>query len=583
MIFGRLFNSLQYRLYLEEKEWRATSKLRRELAPSLFHRFLLAIGKRPVFWGCWLIGVVLGISMFFAVVEPDRWAPIRISEFKVEDVSAYFVGLWSVQAAIAALVYPIVIAFVTVLLQLSNNAKADLYIYLHDSSATPAGLSALLLIIAMGLQYIGLPYVPNETVFAWAVIDAIWFAFNTAITIRFLLHTFDFILPSKRDNIVRRYAINVAWPAEVRAHLAKHIFLTSTAAGFIPGPNYAEQKGDAPSVLPGQYGVKQGEPCITLHLHKEKALVDIRFKLLGWVISRWKLRAALQSEASVFEIPLTPFDTYENDVILVSLQGKTWLNRIEKIILKRAFVFRRHKIQTITLSINDVFAGIQGCAKASIRSGQLDRYKSDIERMTDIYRSIIEASDVLDSSGKIISLSEIGDREQLFGGPVYESWNRYVFELIVDAAKQIGDDTEFINSLSTIPNQLFYAAKDHSTPRLPIQFLQLSHIILRKIEDWWTDTAERLGFTEHSMQNPVVLPAPHSRNHDKVIKNYISRWENYPKHQFLTKHGEGSKWAEFSYQAEYFYSHIQFSVVSLFDCLSRGDRNGAEWMADVLI
>lgn len=583
MIIERLLNSLQYRLSLEEKEWRATSKLRRELALSPFHRFLLVIGRRPVFWGLWLFGLVFSISLFLAVVDPEQWTIIRIAEFKVSDGSAYFIGLWSVQAAIAALVYPIVIAFVTVLLQLSNNAKADLYIYLHDSSATPAGLSALLLIVAMGLQYVGLPYVPKETVFAWSVIDALWFAFNTAITIRFLLHTFDFILPSKRDDIVRRYAINVAWPAEVRAHLAKHIFLTSTAAGLIPGPNYAEQKGDAPSVLPGQYGVKQGEPCVTLHLHKEKALIDIRFKLLSWVIGRWKLRADLQPEATVFEIPLTPFETYEGDVILVSLQGKTSLTKAEKFILRHAFVFGRPKIQTFALSINDIIAGIQGCAKASIRSGQLDRYESDIKRMTDLYRSIIEASDVLDSSGKIMSMSEIGDREQLFGGPVYESWNRNIFELIVDAAKKIGEDTDYIISLSSMPNQLFNAAKEHSTPRLPIQLLLLSHIILRKTEDWWTDSAERLGFTEHSMQNPVVLPAPHSRNHDKVIKKFISRWENYLKFQFLSKHGEGSKWSEFSHQSEYFSSHIQYSVISLFDCLSRGDRNGAEWMADVLI
>ena len=435
----------------------------------------------------------------------------------------------------------------------------------------------------MGLQYIGLPYVPKPTVFAWAVIDAIWFAFNTAITIRFLLHTFDFILPSKRDDIVRRYAINVAWPAEVRAHLAKHIFQTSTASGFIPGPNYGEQKGDAPSVLPGQYGVKQGTPFVTLHLRKEKALVDIRFKLLSWVVSRWKQRASLNPEAAVFEIPLTPFDTYEGYVILVSLQGNTTLTKVEKFILKHAFVFERPIIQTNTLSINDVISGIQGCAKAAIRSGQLDQYETDIKRMTNIYRSIIEASDVLDSSGKIMSLSEIGDRTELFGGPVYEKWNRNIFELIVDAAKKIGEETDYLTSLSSMPNQLFNAAKEHSTPRLPIQLMLLSHIIMRKIEDWWTDTAERLGYTDHSAQNPVVLPAPHSKNHDKAIKNYISRWENYQKFQFLSKHGEGSKWSEFLHQSEYFSSHIQHSVISLFDCLSRGDRNGAEWMADVLV
>ncbi|HTP66052.1 MAG TPA: hypothetical protein VMJ66_11725 [Geobacteraceae bacterium] len=583
MISERVFNSLQYRLSLEEKEWRAKNKLRKELALTPFHRFLLVIGRRPVFWGILLLIIVLIFSLLLAVADLRYWTIIEISKFHVNDPSAYFTALWSVQAAIAALVYPIVIAFVTVLLQLSNNAKADLYIYLHNSSATPAGLSALLLIITMGIQYCFLPYFRDGTVFSWTVIDAIWFAFNCAITIRFLLQTFNFILPSSRDEIVRRYSISVAWPAEVRGHLAKHIFENSVAAGLIPGPHNAEQKGAEPSILPGQYGFKHGEPVTTLLIKREKELQDIRFRILSWVITRWKERAALQSDVAVFEIPLTPLDTYEGEVVLASLQGQTSLNKWEKRILRQAFVFGSPKRKAVELSINDVLSGIQGCAKSSIRSGQFDRFESELTRMTNIYLSLIESSDVIDTAGNIFSLSEVGDRDHIFRDPVFQRWSRNFIDLFADAAKRIGEDPSYIIHLSIVPNQLFNAAKNHSTLRMPLHFLLLSHIILRRIEDWWTDAAERLGNTEHSAQKPIVLPAPHSRNHEQVMRSFISRWENYIKFQFLSEHGEGAKWTEFLYQSEFFASHIMFTIISLFDCLLRGDRIGTEWMADVLV
>lgn len=344
MLFGCLFSSLQHRLLLEEKEWRTTNQIRREEALSPVQRFLLILGQRSLFWGAWLILSVLSFSLLSATVDPEHWALITIAKFQVTDPSAYFLGLWSIQAAIAALVYPIVIAFVTVLLQMSNNAKAD-----------------------------------------------------------------------------------------------------------------------------------------------------------------------------------------------------------------------------------------------TMRDSQLGRYETDVKKMTELYQRVLKASEVKDSSGKTMNVCEIGDRMHVFGRPVFEQWSRCFLDLFTEAAKRLGDEPEYIDQLDFVPNRLFFAVNGRSTPVLSKHFLLLSHILLQRIEDWWSDTAERLGHTDHSISSPVDLPAPHFRNHEKALISFIGAWQDFVSNRFLGNLGEGSSWSDFTIPAEYFFDHIGHTVVSLFDCLSRGDRNGAEWVTDILL
>lgn len=73
------------------------------------------------------------------------------------EFAAYVGTLWSVQATIAALVYPIVIAFVAVLLQRRATAKLSLQLYLRDAAALTAGISSIALVATMGAEYLAVP------------------------------------------------------------------------------------------------------------------------------------------------------------------------------------------------------------------------------------------------------------------------------------------------------------------------------------------------------------------------------------------------------------------------------------------
>ncbi len=582
-MFGRLVNSLQYNLRCKEREWRTTNPLRREYALSHFQKIVLALGRKPVLWGIVFLAIFLFLSLATALIDPAYWTLIVIEKFQVQSPSTYLISLWTIQSTIAALIYPIVIAFVAVLVQITNNAKADLYIYFHESGAVPASFYALLLVLIMGIQYAGLPYVQEEVVFFWVALDATWFICNLLLTSRFLLHTFEFILPSKREKLVIQYAVNVAWPAELRSNLSKELFFSACDNGLLPGPNrYGAIKGSEASILPGQYGTKEGRPEVTLSLRNSRQLQNVHFRLLSMMISRWKKRVSCEEE--FFELPVTPFETYTSDVILCAIKGKTKLKQWEKFIIRHSFTFSSPiQDNPFKLSISEILSGIQSSAKAAIRSGQLDRYEIEVERMVKFYLTLIQASKTTDQHGNLTNWTEIGDRDRYFAPPIFEQWSQFFLDLYIDATKRLDDDLRYFTTLAVIPNRLFVAATDHSSAVMSQHFLLLSHILLRRIEDWWNDTAERLGNTDQNLSNPFILPPPYSRTQEKVLIKFVGTWQDFLSNCFLVKRGQDYLWPDFFSPALFFFSHIKYTVVSLFDCLVRGDRYGAEWLTDVLV
>ncbi len=129
-MFGRLLNTLSYRLRCELREWRKANGTLRENAWPWYQKALIAAGKHPVRVPLKLFSVALllsaamwGYHALTALVLSDPPSP-------PSGMRQHFFTLWTVQAAIAAMIYPIVIGFVTLLLQRRHSAKASLHIYI---------------------------------------------------------------------------------------------------------------------------------------------------------------------------------------------------------------------------------------------------------------------------------------------------------------------------------------------------------------------------------------------------------------------------------------------------------------------
>ncbi|WP_204265210.1 hypothetical protein, partial [Klebsiella pneumoniae] len=64
-----------------------------------------------------------------ANLPPEWFAPAWSSDWKVAEQLSHFSTVWTMQATLAALVYPIVISFVAVYLQRRPAAEAFVHLY----------------------------------------------------------------------------------------------------------------------------------------------------------------------------------------------------------------------------------------------------------------------------------------------------------------------------------------------------------------------------------------------------------------------------------------------------------------------
>lgn len=149
----RALDSLARRVELERKEWRSANQVRKDFAYPHVQAAILDAAENPsrnvpnwLVLALMLSGVAWGLPFQFEVWPGDP--------YKSAEIISYLAALWAVQAAVVALVYPIVIGFVALLFQ---------GVVMHN--ANPG------------------------VVLIWSAIDSVWFFINMALTAFFLVRT----------------------------------------------------------------------------------------------------------------------------------------------------------------------------------------------------------------------------------------------------------------------------------------------------------------------------------------------------------------------------------------------------------
>ncbi|PAJ79174.1 hypothetical protein CJO71_20070 [Burkholderia ubonensis] len=80
-----------------------------------------------------------------------------------------------------------------------------MHLYLLSSGALAAGLSSLILVVVMGIQYVAMPYFGASVLLQWGALDSVWFVINAVLTAHFLYRTVEFLRPDVQLDVVRRY------------------------------------------------------------------------------------------------------------------------------------------------------------------------------------------------------------------------------------------------------------------------------------------------------------------------------------------------------------------------------------------
>ena len=597
-MLGRILNTLRYRLRRDLREWRKTNRILRETTWPWYQKALISAGKRPVRVPRVLFSVALALSAlawgYHALTALLLSYPPRL----LSGIEQHFFTLWTVQAAIAAMVYPIVIGFVTILLQRRHSAKASLEIYLHDSAAILTGLSALFLVATMGIQFFFLSAASVAVVADWLILDASWFILNVLGVIWFLARTFDYLRPERRADIIRAYAINYVFPKEVHRNLEYNLFLGAVHYGWLPSPDYGEKNSELkPTILLGPIGRDMGDLQVTENKKGPWMISDVRFRSLSLVIRGWQRRekelaltpsgaqaGLLRTRHSqLIILPSLPGESFDPNVGLYRTKGESGLRWWERQLVRWSFVLATPTENTSSLSIIDLLNGLITEVLIAMESGEEVVFREALHDLVDLHASLIQAGDFVTDSGQHDNYANLGNRSDVFEARMHDLWAREYRRLLDASVEKLNIRDTYFNHMVHVSGRLIGRFGDIRPVMISGNLLQLTHSLHYRLNRWWSRNVEEQGYYTHGPCYSCTLNAPAFSVYESAIMRFVGAWESLKNDSFPPKRDEPIAWCKYDEVTELYTGHLDSTLYMLFDSLSLGNKEGAEWLCDSLI
>ena len=593
-MLGRILNTLSHHLKREEAEWRSENVTRREMAYRPIRGVLMRMANHPVKWPA--VALISSVIISIGLAVLPKSVPKIILSYNPTEAVSYFSAPWSVQAAVAALVYPIVLAFVTLVLQ-RRNAKSILHIYLHDSAALISGLMALFLLIFMGVQYLFLIVIPIEVAISWIIVDSAWLAVNLGLTSFFLYRTFQFVRPAGRARSIRQYTVNIAWPKELAEHLRRLFFFQAVENNLLPGPSYGRQENEiGPAVWLGPGSSGFGTCAIECQLGRHSRLTDIRFRFLAWATSNWfkqakrhDLRASQprtsrwpdRNEQPVLAYPIDPNTEYSGSTCYCRVIGPVQPSSLARLLIRFAFKFRR-STSPVELVVGDILDDLKAEAMLFLNSGEPQAFSAAVEDLIDFYTLLIQASVFRTRSRELDNYAAVSGG--LFSiQPLFKEWAGRFTDLSMAAVERLASDEEFFRTLIHVPSRLFDGLQEETPSSILSYFVEMPRNLFYHLGLWWVKTLEQQEPGIHDACNSALLRPPFFGVYNSILISFVGTWESLKTYHFPPHRSETPAWLDFQQAGPFFETHLNETALMLMDSVHRGDQAGADNIGDVLL
>lgn len=335
---------------------------------SLFHRavrrFFSIRSFGSFIWTYILVDFTfLGAEVLYEAFIPcflSPWAihnalPINDLNSLLLSISGYFLAAQAGALGIITLA----LALVTLIAQRQSSAT-DIALYYHESMAFQIVASSVALLAVLAAQLLwplqffvhqlGLGSEHSVFEFGLLGIHLTWLLLNLSAIAYFIDTTFRFVQQSKRELLRERYTVNIVFPPELTRRLSSHFYVR---ASLEIGELGKQGRYDQPNAEFGFNADHSIEVEISATFSGPTSLQDVRMLWVRWVFRRWKARC-LKNQTTTEKSPIgytglgpkiwfTPhmFVPLHGSVSWCQRQGGVPLTKLEKFVLRHAFVFKR--------------------------------------------------------------------------------------------------------------------------------------------------------------------------------------------------------------------------------------------------
>lgn len=580
----------------DEAAWFAQNVHRQRLSLSRVERELLFAGEHPLRFVFSLLALQVALLVLVSKLPPEWFATAWLFDWKVAEQLSHFSTVWTIQATLAALVYPIVISFVAVYLQRRPAAEAFVHLYMLDSGALAAGLSSLALVVVMGVQYMMLSTWGTEALPGWAMIDTAWFVLNSALTTFFLFRTVEFLRPEVQASVIQRYTVNVALPRDVQRLNTFQVLAGSIAKGWFPVPSYGDEKApDGPRLLIGRYGFREGDVQGDIPLRTQVRLVNVRLWLVRLVVGAWYRKALtwLRPEKSksfgddkswpLLTLPMSPGTTYEGEFPLARVADGPPLSGWQRWLLRLSVVLRRTSRERYGIRVDAILDELAADARGTAGKSDNEGFERAYSALVGLHELLLAACLDKTDSGEQGSWALLPDTEKFFSRALHENWSEAYRGVFQSAIEGMVRDTRPLRRLCYLLQHVDGDELRASPVEIREHLLQMPPLMMYQLSNWWAFRVEEQGIIEHSHMQMVLLRPPLNRVYEEVLSTFVAGWENgRPDKPRRRRDAQKLDWAALPALARLNVKHIEETARMLLAAVIRGDQAAAEWMADVL-
>lgn len=540
-----------------------------------------------------IAGVYIGVAVLVLGIDLSAITHPRIDDYYRDFFNA-IVAMLAAQAALVAIVYPLIVASAGVLFDVRAGARTRLEIFLKETEAVSTGGSGLILIAAMAIQLPFIGLLPVRCAAAVAGLDVLWFVVNVVGAAFFLSHSIAYLRPEMRPVLFRRYVANVVWPTQFSELYALSQSLGAVDYGYLPkyasiqtNPNDNGDDTGAESTVPAVYMhplLDYGVPEVTIGLPKSRCLSDIRLSLLELVVREWfskiknehERRNRLSNDRAFLAFQVSVGETYSGQVVLVRRSGEPALSWAQRLAIRLAFVFRRDKRGPSASSTQSLLKEAVAELLPLMDQQRVAAFEAQAKEIIDLHIFLYEIAG--DRTG---SYAIMGDPNRMLA--LEEDWARQYREVFGRATDLLSREADFFRTCAYLPAGLLRRGLKHAPPDALKSVAKLAtklHFHLRE----WAGTTYKAESGRFGAPDVVAeLKADTSSIHGEALRVFIAGWESLAAALFEGQRKEALSWLDLTVKSRPVITHLQDTATMVASFAAVGDLQGARWLVDALL
>ncbi|NVK20938.1 MAG: hypothetical protein HWD86_00320 [Kangiellaceae bacterium] len=467
--------------------------------------------------------------------------------------SVFFAG----QLTMVAVIYPLVIALMSILIQDKSAKKVIFPVYQEYSGFMYSGLSGLLLSGFITIGFVVEATISNSIYIAICLISFIWLIINIVLTAWFFIQTFRILESEEREKLVLRYAIHELFFPDVCNRIKTSCLTYPVQLGLIN--NNFESLATEDISLPDD----DFEDLIRKNKHEGYTVVNVHYWLINIALklqSKKLKKKGITNGVIVFQL----YGSKENrDKLVIARHRNFKINPFVKFLIKRSYKIRKLSSGQGN-KIPKIISATVGSAQDALKKNDSIAFKQAINDIAYWHTEISKASSFIDDNGKpdnwlLLSSSSIFSRSYLI------DFLQEYYELAKECVEKIPSSSSFYYSMLYLYHKILSSRTDVTTKEA-LEFIKGNYHMWFLLMEW-------RSFTSKSDDVRV------STKYQDILYDFVGAWEHWE--SIIQSNGfESIEQAQEGYQP--ILHHLNFTATSIVSALRFNNYEAAEWGIDML-